>query len=239
LSIHRLTPFLAILLVALALAGCTNTGTNATTTSTPVTSTATTTSPVVGTAQADDFEAATVGALPEDWDVESGNWSVVTNASAPKGSKVLYSDKTGLGETAIIFEGAGEWSDLEASVMVNVLGGTKGQAGGILFRYEDAQNYYVVRYNENEKSWNLFRTINGNREKFDPTAESDGFAGGLNKWFDVRLEARGNHIVVRSGGLTVIDYTETNADAPKTGEVGLWTRYDSMTQFDDFTVAAN
>jgi hypothetical protein len=241
LSLKALT--FALVLVAASLAGCANTSTpTKTTTTSSTTTTMTTTSstpPVTGTAKSDDFESATVGGKPAGWDVEAGNWSVVTNASAPSGSKVLYSDKTDLGETSIIFEEAGEWSDFEASVNIDLLGGTKAQAGGIIFRHHDSKNYYVVRYNENEKMWNLFRTIDGAREKFSSTEASSAFAGGLNNWFDLRLEARGAHITVMTGAITVIDYTEDNAAAPKAGEVGLWTRYDSMTQFDGFTLAAN
>lgn len=236
------------LLLAVPLAGCAdNDGTTPTpgtstvpTTGTPAPSTPVSATPVVGSAKTDDFEAATLGALPAGWTVAAGNWSVVTNASAPKGAKVLLSDQTPLGETSILYDAAGAWGDLEARVMFNVLAGEKGQAGGIVFRYVDDKNHYVVRYNHNEMSWNLFRTIDGNRQKFDPTAEAaTQFHGALNQWTELRLEARGGHVQVFSGPVKVIDYTEQDASAPKSGKIGLWTRYDSKTQFDDFSVAAN
>lgn len=231
-------------MIAAPLAGCAENGDDTPATSTPAGTTptptpvATPTPGVSGTAKAEDFESATVGGIPAGWTVVAGNWSVVENATGPKGSKVLLSDRTELGETTILDDAAGSWSDLEARVMFNVLAGEKGQAGGIIFRYEDAKNYYVVRYNENELSWNLFRTIDGDRQKFEPAATAATFQGGLHKWHELRLVATGPHISVFSGALLVIDYVETDADAPSSGKLGLWTRYDSKTQFDDFSVKA-
>ena len=241
---RRLKPLtLAVLttLVALPLAGCANTIEGPTTIS-PITTTPTTPpddEPASGTPTSDDFETATSGALPAGWTVVAGNWRVTTNDTAPKGAKVLLSDQTDLGETLILSDAAGEWSDLDASVKINVLAGESGQAGGIAFRYEDEDNYYVVRYNHAELSWNLFRTIDGKRQKFDGTPESEAIEVALNKWFDLKLEANGNHIRVLSGGVEVLDYTEEDTNAPKSGKVGLWTRYDSKTLFDDFRIAAD
>lgn len=227
---------LTILLVA-PLAGCANAPTGSPTPATEPTPTPMPQTPVVGVATAENFEDADVGGVPTGWTVIAGNWSVIENTSAPDGEKVLLSDQTALGETAILNDAAGEWSDLEASVQFNVLAGEKGQAGGILFRYADAKNYYVVRYNHNELSWNLFRTLDGKREKFEPTeAATESFQGALHQWTDMRVVAKGDHIVVTSGNVTVIDYTETVANAPKSGKVGLWTRWDSKTEFDAFTV---
>jgi hypothetical protein len=228
------------LLAALLLAGCANdTGAPTPTTTTGATPVVTP-SPVAGTARSDDFENATVGELPAGWRVVAGEWSVVENASAPSGGKVLLSAQTQLGETLILDESAGNWSDLDARVMFNVQAGEKGQAGGIVFRHEDEKNYYVVRYNHNELSWNLFRTVDGNREKFAGTDESaDAFHGALHTWTELRLEARGDHIQVWSGAVKVIDYTEEMDGAPASGGVGLWTRYDSKTEFDAFRVAAS
>lgn len=230
----------AALLIALPLAGCADTletplDTPTTGTSPPRTSAA----PVQGTPTEEDFENATEGGLPAGWTVAAGEWSVVRNTTAPAESKVLMSDRTQLGETSIINDAAGEWSDVDARVKINVLAGEKGQAGGIVFRHEDEDNYYVVRYNEAELSWNLFRTIDGKRQKFQATEEAAEFEGGLNKWFDLHLEAFGDRIRAFSGGIEVIDYTEADPNAPKSGKIGLWTRYDSKTLFDDFSVAAD
>lgn len=233
------------ILLAFPLAGCADNSANSTPTTsappaTPPGSTTSPTEPVTGTSKTDDFEATALGGLPAGWRVVAGNWSVVTNDTAPAGSKVLQSDRTDLGETLILNDAAGEWSDLDASVMFNVLAGEKGQAGGIIFRYEDDKNYYVVRYNHNELSWNLFRTVDGKREKFAGTGEgAEAFHGALHQWTELRLEARGTHIQVSSGNIKVIDYTEEDSNAPTGGKVGLWTRYDSKTQFDGWSVAAS
>lgn len=240
----KLRPLATILLLAaLPLAGCADTDTTpvgGTLTSTPAMTTPTASARVEGTSVEEDFESVATGRIPAGWVVAAGNWSVVTNDAAPASPKVLLSDQTQLGETTILNDAAGSWSDLEARVMFNILAGEKGQAGGIIFRYEDSKNYYVVRYNHNELSWNLFRTIEGNREKFPGTDESaDQFQGALGQWTELRLEARGPHIQVFSGNLKVIDYTEEDANAPASGKVGLWTRYDSKTQFDDWSVRAN
>ena len=235
---------LAITLLALApvLAGCaddaaTPTPSSPTATSDP-TPTATTPTGTTGTAYETEFEeAADANGLPAGWTIVSGAWRVETNESAPEGEHVLRQSATDVGEPAILATEAGVFDDLEANVRINVLAGEKGQAGGIIFRYEDGQNHYVARYNNAEGAWNLFRTIDGARKKFDGV-EGVASTPGLNEWWDLHLEVEGGHIVVRSGGAIVIDYTETDPAAPKAGQVGLWVRYDSQTQFDGFEVEA-
>lgn len=230
---------LALTLVTLIVAGCAsspNGGTDATTTtSTTTTPPTTTTQAQTQTPFSDGFDTSLVGGAPAGWTVASGTWTVELNLSAPSAPNVVRQSNKTEGEPTLLADKAGEWSDLDATVKVNILGGEQGQAGGLTFRYKDAKNYYVVRYNHAEGQWNLFRTIDGKRQKYD-AVENNGFNGSLDQWFDVHLVAKGAHITVTSGNRTVIDYNETEAGAPTTGKVGIWVRYDSQTLFDDFSV---
>jgi hypothetical protein len=190
-------------------------------------------------AKRDSFDTATVGAAPAGWTVVAGTWKVEANQSAPSRPNLARQSARDLNETWMVFTSAGNYTDVEASVAFNVQAGEKAQAGGILFRYKDASNYYVARYNHNEGMWNLFRTIEGKREKFAPIESTlTDFHGALDMWIPMRIEAKGTHVQVFSGAMKVLDYNETAANAPTSGLVGLWARYDSVTLFDDFEVEA-
>lgn len=206
--------------------------TPAATTSTPAAASPTVTPTPTSTpaaAKTESFDAS--ASLPAGWTPVMGDWSVVAEASAPSAGNALKQSNASLNETMILADAFGSFSDLEASVSFRVLGGESGQAGGIMFRYVDAKNYYVARYNHLENSWNLFRTIEGKREKFQPVETE--FSANLTDWIPMRVVAEGPHIQVFTGQKLVIDYNETAANAPASGKVGLWGRYDSVVLFDD------
>jgi hypothetical protein len=110
--------------------------------------------------------------------------------------------------------------------------GKEDQAGGVIWRVQDADNYYIARANALEDNVTIYHTINGKRVAFKSinTKVTSGV------WHTLQVEFHSNHFAVIFDGNKVIDATdESFANA---GKVGVWTKADSVTAFDNFTYGA-
>jgi beta-xylosidase len=120
--------------------------------------------------------------------------------------------------------------DVTVSVSFKPVSGTVDQAAGLVARYRDKNNYYVVRANAMENNVRLYKVEGGNRKQFAganvkvPSGE----------WQTLVLEVKGTHLRVLLNDALLVqadDATFINA-----GKVGLWTKADSVTYFDDLRV---
>jgi hypothetical protein len=129
---------------------------------------------------------------------------------------------------AVVKEGA--LKDVVLSVRARPVSGEVDQGFGMVWRYKDANNYYITRCNADEDNCTIYHTVDGKRRAF----QNKAIKVAKNTWHILKLEASGNHFVVWFDGTKVLDATdETFKDA---GKVGLWTKADSVIQFDDFTI---
>ena len=115
--------------------------------------------------------------------------------------------------------------------------GKEDQAGGIVFRFADANNYYIVRANALEDNVVLYKTVNGKRSSLPVKGRTFGYGVDTKvpkgKWSRLRIDFRGNLFAVHFNGKKLFEVEDdTFRDA---GAVGLWTKADSVTLFDDFT----
>jgi Domain of Unknown Function (DUF1080) len=109
------------------------------------------------------------------------------------------------------------------------ISGREDQAGGLVWRARDANNYYVARANALENNVTIYHTINGRRteKKRARMTVSNG------QWHTLRVEFHGNHFTVGLDGKNALEWDDdTFEDA---GKVGVWTKADSVTLFDDFS----
>lgn len=104
------------------------------------------------------------------------------------------------------------------------------QACGLVFRYRDENNYYVTRANALEDNVRLYYVANGKRYQF--ASWSGRVSSG--SWHELRADAKGDHFEVYWDGQKVIDAQDPTFQQP--GKVGVWTKSDSVTYFDDLTV---
>ena len=105
------------------------------------------------------------------------------------------------------------------------------QACGLVFRFKDENNYYLTRANALEDNIRIYFVKDGKRKQF---ASFSGKVTGAT-WHELRVDAKGDHFEVFWDGKKVLEATDkTFADA---GKVGVWTKADSVTEFDDLTVA--
>lgn len=193
-----------------------------------------------GKTLADHFDKDPIGKLPAHFHSAltgkgaEGAWVVKPDETAPSKPNVLAQTSTDRTDyrfpMAILDEGS--FKDLDLSVKFKAVSGEVDQAAGLVFRYRDPNNYYVVRANALEDNYRLYHVVNGSRQQF---------AGARlhvapNQWHTLRVECVGNQIqCYYDGELKITAGDETFKEA---GKVGLWTKADSMTYFDDFTVTA-
>jgi hypothetical protein len=116
-------------------------------------------------------------------------------------------------------------------VKFKALAGREDQAGGVVWRWKDANNYYVARANALENNVSLYYTEKGVRKTLKYV---DAPVAG-NQWHALRVEFRGTKIRVLLDGTAYIAAEDSHIAGA--GAVGVWTKADSVTVFDDFAYA--
>ena len=161
-----------------------------------------------------------------------GKWVVRSDPSAPAGDHVLAqveADDTD-NRFPVAVADAPVLRDLRIEVRCKQVSGKTDQACGLVFRYQDENNYYVTRANALEDNVRLYRVVKGRRRQF---AGWDGKVASQT-WHALAVEARGDHLqVFFDGKLVIYSKDDTFKDA---GKVGLWTKADSVTEFDGLSV---
>jgi hypothetical protein len=178
------------------------------------------------------FDTDTVAIAPAGW--ISGvtghgvsRWTVEQEPSAPSQPNVLK--QSGKGDFPWCVRRGTAISDGYVEVKFMAVSGRGDQAGGIVWRWKDGDNYYVARANALENNVSLYYTQNGHRITIKyvdaPVAK--------NRWHTLRVEFTGKQIRVALDGTFYIEVDD--AHIAGTGAVGLWTKADSVTVFDDFS----
>lgn len=161
-------------------------------------------------------------------------WIVKSDLTAPSQPNVLAqlsTDKTDYRFPLAIAD-EGSFKDLDISVKFKAIAGEVDRAAGLVWRLKDANNYYVVRANALENNYRLYHVVNGRRMQF--AGANVKVASG--EWHELRVECVGNKITCYYDGEKKIEATdETLKEA---GKVGLWTKADSVTYFDDLHVSS-
>ena len=178
------------------------------------------------------FDSDPSGALPAGWEqgvTGRGNpkWAVRADPTAPSKPNVLGQSGSGTFPWCVLRKTSVENGFIE--VRFKPISGSQDQAGGIVWRWKDGDNYYVARANALENNVSLYHTTNGRRNTIkyvDAPVPS-------NVWHTLRVEFSGARIKVALDGKTYIDLEDTHIKGA--GAVGLWTKADSVTAFDDFS----
>ena len=184
-----------------------------------------------------DFEADPVAAPPAGFELArtgggaAGKWVVRTETGAGK-NHILRQESADPTDNrfpvAVLQEGS--YKDVSLSVRARPLSGQVDQGFGLVWRYQDANNYYVTRCNADEDNCTIYHTVNGSRRAF----LNQSVKVATNAWHTLKVAATGNHFMVWYDGAKVLDARDdTFKDA---GRVGLWTKADSVIEFDDLTI---
>jgi hypothetical protein len=132
-------------------------------------------------------------------------------------------------------------ADVDLSVRFKPISGQIDQAGGLVWRYQNQDNYYIVRANALEHNVVLYKVEGGKR--MDLPLKGEGRTYGkktevpADQWSTLRVVANGPLFEVYFNGAKLYEVEDDTFSAP--GKVGLWTKADSVTQFDDLTVITN
>jgi hypothetical protein len=186
---------------------------------------------VSGRADTFSFDNVKAGELPAEWvsgvtGSGSAKWSVERDDSAPSKPQVLKQSGEGTFLWCVLKDVT--FTNGAVEVHFKTVSGKEDQAGGVVWRFQDGDNYYVCRANALEDNVRIYHVVKGHRVQFDG-AEVKVAA---NQWHSLRVEFTGSHFKVLFDGRPLFeaeDKTITGA-----GKIGVWTKADSVTEFDDF-----
>lgn len=186
-------------------------------------------------AQTISFDQDAIGALPAGWRAGvtgrgSPKWSVQADATAPSKPNVLM--QSGGGTYPWCVKADTSLADGYVEVRFKPISGKEDQAGGLVWRWKDGDNYYVARANALEDNVSLYYTQNGSRK----TLQYVDAPVARNAWHTLRVEFSGKRIRVILNGRAYIEMEDDHI--PGAGAVGVWTKADSVTAFDDFSYGA-
>jgi hypothetical protein len=170
-----------------------------------------------------DFETKGI----EGWTQVGGQWVVEDFPGAPVGKKALLQRAT-KNEFNVIVAPAGPFTDVDVSVKFDPLSGREDASGGIVFRFTDGK-YYVIRANALEGNFRLYSYDRGRRQLASASVKPPA----LGQWHLLRVVAVGDHIQGWLDGALLLDHHDSRV---KSGRAGLWTKADSITAFNDFTI---
>jgi hypothetical protein len=178
------------------------------------------------------FDDAKVGETPAGWTATKtgsgqAKWTIEKDDTAPSRPNVLK--QSGEATYPVCLKEDTSLKNGFVEVKFKPVSGKEDQAGGVIWRCKDADNYYIARANALEDNVTIYHTLKGKRVAFKNvnTPVKSG------QWHTLRVDFAGNKFTVTFDGKRVIEATDDRiADAEN---VGVWTKADSVTLFDDFS----
>jgi hypothetical protein len=154
----------------------------------------------------------------------SGTWVV-----KEKALEQTSTDNTDYRFPVAIYDG-GSWKDVAVSVRFKPVSGEVDRAGGIIFRVKDENNYYLARSNALEDNTRFYKVVDGRRKQI--AGKDMKVTPG--EWHTIAVEAKGDAFVVSFDGEKAVEATD--ATFQEAGKVGVWTKADSVTLFQDLVI---
>lgn len=197
-------------------------------------------------AEADDaqvkigWEEVATGRIPSDWMAAATNqkgplatWQVVEDPTSPSGGKVLAMTRQNHefgGTFNICWTDTIRFLDGEIEVRFKANRGKEDQGGGVIWRVQDKENYYIARFNPLENNFRIYYVRDGARK----TLADIQVALPAGKWHTMKIMHRGTRIEGYLNHKKLLEATDDQFT--RTGGVGLWTKADAVTSFDDLVV---
>jgi hypothetical protein len=186
------------------------------------------------------FAKVDLGKVPAGWKAdktgkgEGSTWQVVADDTAPSKTGFVLAQTAespaSLFNLCVIDDT--KLKDVELIVDFKAVKGKNDQGGGIVWRYQDANNYYIARMNPLEDNFRVYKVVDGKRSPEFQNAEVKIPAG---EWHTLKVKQVGDRIECFLDGKKYLDVKD---DAiTMAGKVGLWTKADAQTYFDDFRIS--
>ena len=181
------------------------------------------------------FDTDAIGQAPTGWTcgatgIGRPRWTVEADPSALSRKNVLR--QSGSANFPWCVKNNIAITDGTVEVKFKPVAGKEDQAGGVVWRWKDGDNYYIARANALENNVSLYHTTNGSRK----TIEYKDAPVALNVWHTLRVDFNGSAIQIALDGKIYISTQDNHISGP--GKAGVWTKADSVTLFDDFVYAA-
>lgn len=176
------------------------------------------------------FDGTEPGSLPGELSVAHGEWQVVQDNTAPSADHALAQLATNPTKefNLLLLEGSKQ-RDVDLSVSFRSVAGAIDQGGGPVWRAQDAGNYYIARYNPLENNFRVYTVVDGERSQLMSAsiANSPG-------WHTLRVTMSGDEIRCYFNDELSLELNDSTFE--DAGQVGLWTKADAQTHFDDLIV---
>lgn len=186
------------------------------------------------------FDKDEAGKTPAAWRVaetkgsgKTGKWIVVADETAPSKPNVLKLDTQADDSTFnLLIAEKTSFKDLDLRARVKAVSGKEDQGGGLIWRAKDENNYYICRINPLEDNFRVYKVVDGKRSQI----QSEKIETKTGQWHEVRAVMTGDHIECFVDGKPYLHaHDDTFKDA---GMVGLWTKADASSVFDNIAVYA-
>jgi hypothetical protein len=174
-----------------------------------------------------DFESDEPGMSAKGIASEVGEWVVAKEGA----NKVLHQKGKNPDATfnVALAEGT-SYKNVDVSVKLRAVAGEVDRGGGVVWRAKDQQNYYICRYNPLEDNFRVYKVVDGVRTMF-----KNAKATGDEKWHFLRVTMVGPKITCSLDGEKLLE-TE-DASFKEAGMIGLWSKADAQSYFDDLSAA--
>jgi hypothetical protein len=166
----------------------------------------------------------------EGWKIVDGKWTIEELSGAPSGKKVLV-QRAVENQFKVILAPGSPYTDVDVTVRFRPISGKEDASGGIVFRFSDGR-YYVVRANALEDNFRLYYYD----QKRYQLATAKVKPPALGQWHTLRVVAVADLIQAYFNGQLLLDHRDSRF---KAGQIGLWTKTDSVTAFDELVVKYN
>ncbi len=172
------------------------------------------------------FEADNPGKIARGFSNEVGQWEVAKDGD----NHVLYQKARNEDATfnVALVEGT-SYKDLDLSVKLRAIAGDVDRGGGLVWRAKDEKNYYIARYNPLEDNFRVYKVQDGKRTEF-----ASARIPGDEKWHTLRVTMAGNKITCYLDGKKHLEAEDSTF--PEAGMIGLWSKADAQSYFDDLSV---
>jgi hypothetical protein len=181
-----------------------------------------------GTAQRSwDFESDELDKVARGFTPEVGTWEVARDGD----NRVLFQKARNEDNTFNIALVHGtSYLDVNLSVRLKAVAGDVDRGGGLVWRAKDKDNYYLCRYNPLEDNYRVYKVEKGKRTQFASVK-----VPGDEAWHTLRASMIGSKISCYLDGKKLLEAEDSTFPGP--GMVGLWSKADAQSHFDDLTVA--
>jgi hypothetical protein len=174
------------------------------------------------------FDDDETGVIAKGFTNEVGEWKV---AASDTGKALAQSAKNANSVFNITLITDTNAKDVDLSVRMKAIAGEHDQGGGLVWRAKDAKNYYLARYNPLEDNYRLYHVVGGKRTLIQNVdiAHTEG-------WHTLRVTMTGDQITCYYDGKKYLEAKDSTI--PDAGKIGLWSKADAQSQFDDLTLVA-